>query len=78
MSKTTRTVLSVLFIIAISVMSTALILSRGDLRFFTVLKVNPKSDELVKAFELYTRETGKTPNDMTYEDIAVYVERVRK
>jgi len=46
--------------------------------FTEVLKVNPRSDELDKAFVLFEAETKKSRNDMSYYDIAEYVTRIRK
>jgi len=45
--------------------------------FGTVVKTNPKSDELKKAFTLYEKTTGKGKNDMTMMDINKYVIKIR-
>jgi len=48
----------------------------GD--FLKLLKTNPKSNELDKAFKLYEKDTGKSKNDMTNIDIDSYVKKIRK
>lgn len=45
--------------------------------FTSTLKLNPKKDELNKAFALYKQETGKEPKTMSYGDINKYVKKVR-
>lgn len=41
------------------------------------LAVNPKSDELDRAFQAYKNETGRSQNEMSHDDIADYVLRGR-
>jgi len=45
--------------------------------FMKLLKTNPKSNELNKAFSLYEKETGKSKNDMKNTDIDNYVKKIR-
>jgi len=45
--------------------------------FLKLLKTNPKSGELNKAFKLYESDTGKSRNDMTNANIDSYVKKIR-
>jgi hypothetical protein len=45
--------------------------------YFGLMKTNPNSEELDRAFKLYQEKTGKHPNEMTYEDINKHVQMVR-
>jgi hypothetical protein len=58
--------------------STVVMMSKGDPAFAHLVLIDPKSSELDSAFQMFEKDTGKSRNEMSYNDIYVYVQKARK